>query len=329
MNKGILVHTLVMVISLFGKNLTFIPEIQMPYVSVEGNSAEITALDTTLTCSEERASTRECAMDCYERGLNGSGCPGFYRESLQGESGCYICHPSSLVEIQSSLHITLNTSHTLYLLKLKSAVPEISVNFDNYSNTTIYGRRTTGTKSGAVDCDHVDGIKNKALYLHGGGKVSLTGLEGECWTNLDHCSSGVTMSIWFKPIQIQVSYILSTGAIFQPGLSFLLEASRKLAFMHTLPEYRYISRSASQLSINQWYLLTGTFHPNQDTKIFINGHFENEVTPFAGTNLAANQRDWGAMLGIRDSNPQTNPINGHIDEFKYFYRVLSTTGEFL
>ena len=134
------------------------------------------------------------------------------------------------------------------------------------------------------------------------------------------------MSIWFKPLQIQTSYVLSTGAIFQPGLSFLLEANERMAFMHTLPEYRYISRSASQLSINQWYLLTGTFHPTQDTKIFINGHFENEVTPNAETNLAANQRDWGAMLGIRDSNPQTDPINGYIDEFKYFYRALSPTG---
>ena len=172
----------------------------------------------------------------------------------------------------------------------------------------------------------VDGIKDKALYFHGGGRVSLTGLEGECWTNLDHCSLGVTMSMWFKPIQIKTSYPLSTGAIHQPGLSFLLDANGRIAFMHTLPGYRYKSRSESQLSINEWYLLTGTIHPTQDTNIFINGHFENKVTPFSETNFAANQRDWGAMLGIRDSSPQEWPINGHIDEFKYFYRALSATG---
>ena len=174
--------------------------------------------------------------------------------------------------------------------------------------------------------DHVEGIKDKALYLHGGGRVSLTGLEGECWTNLDHCTSGVTMSIWFKPVQVKTSYPLSTGGIFQPGLSFLLEGSGKITLIVTLPAYRYVSRSTTQLSIHEWYLLTGTVHPAQDTRIYINGHFENEVTPFAQTNLAANQRNWGAMLGIRDSNPQEFAINGHIDEFKYFYRVLSTTG---
>ena len=265
-------------------------------------------------------------MECYKRELNGSGCPGFYRESLNGGGGCYICHPSSLTEIQSSIHTIFNSSHTLYLLKLKSAVPEIMVNFDNYTDTTVFGKGTTGTKSGVTDSDHVEGIKDKALYLHNGRRVSLTGLEGECWTNMDHCTSGVTMSIWFKPIQIKTSYPVSTGGIFQPGLSFLLEGSGKIALMVTLPAYRYISRSTTQLSINEWYLLTGTVHPVQDTRIYINGHFENEVTPFAQTNLAANQRNWGAMLGIRDSNPQEFAINGHIDEFKYFYRALSTTG---
>ena len=72
--------------------------------------------------------------------------------------------------------------------------------------------------------------------------------------------------------------------------------------------------------------MTGTYHPTEDTRIYLNGRLENEMTPFAERNMAANQRDWGAMLGIRDSNPQEWEISGHIDEFKYFYRVLSTTG---
>ena len=200
------VDALLILISLFGWNSAFVPEIQMSFSAVPGDSSQVTTIETTLTCNEERKYPRDCAMECYEREHNGSGCPGFYRESLQGGGGCYICHPSSLTEIQSSLHTTFNSNHTLYLLKLRSVVPEISMNFDNYTETTIYGKGTTGTKSGVVDSDHVDGIKDKALYLHGRGRVSLTGLEGECWTNLDHCSSGVTMCVWFKPIQTKTSY---------------------------------------------------------------------------------------------------------------------------
>ena len=306
--------------------LAFLPEIQMPYKAVSWDSDQIGTIDSTLTCNENRASTRECAIECYKRELNESGCPGFYRESLSVGGECYICHPSSLAEIQSFLHTSFNSSLTLYLLKLKSAVPEISVNFDNYTDTTVYGKGTTGKKSGVMDSDHVDGIKDKALYLHGGGRVSLTGLQGECWTNLDHCTSGVTMSIWFKPLEIKVSYPVSTGGILQPGLSFALLASARLSLLVTLPEYRYDCISVTQLTINQWYLLTGTVHPAQDTRMFLNGRLEKELTPFAQKYKAANQRDWGAMLGIRDSSPQEYAIKGQIDEFKYFYRVLSTTG---
>ena len=205
------------------ESLAFLPEIQMPCKTVSWDSVQI---DFTLTCNENRTSTRNCAIDCYKRELNGSGCPGFYSESLQIEGGCYICHASSFAEIQSSLHTIFNSNYTLYLLKLKSAVPEISVNFDNYTDTTVYGKRTTGIKSRVIDSDHVEGIKDKALYLHDGGRMSLTGLEGECWTNMDHCTSGVTMSIWFKPLEIKISYVVSTGGVYQSGLSFLIYSPR-------------------------------------------------------------------------------------------------------
>ena len=308
------------------QSLAFLPEIQMPYEAVSWNSRQIATINFTLTCNENRGSTRDCAIECYRRDVNGSGCPGFSLESCQSGSVCHICHPSSLAEIHSSLHTMFNSNKTLYLLRLKSTVPEISVNFDNYTDTILYGKGTTGTKSGVVDSDHVEGIKDKALYLHDGGRVTLTGLEGECWTNMDNCTSGVTMSIWFKPLEIKVSYAVSTGGIFQPGLSFALWADGRLTFLVTLPEYRYDTVSVTKLTTNHWYFLTGTVHPAQDTRMYLNGHLEKEMTPFAQVSNAANQRDWGAMLGIRDTNPQTNWINGHIDEFKYFYRVLSTTG---
>ena len=298
MNRQVLYRTKTVLILfiLFGWTSAFIPEIQMPYCAMPGNSSEITAIGTTLTCNESRMSIRDCAMECYEKEHSGSGCPGFYSE---GEGGCYICHPSSLVEIQSSLHTTFDASHTLYLLKLKSAEPEISVNFDNYTSTHIYGKGTTGTKSGIVDSGHVDGIKDKALYLHGGDKVSLTGLEGECWTNLDHCSSGVAISIWFKTLQIKVSYPLSTGAIYQPGLSFLLYplmSIYRIVFVVVLPEYRYEIWSVTRFTTNQWYLLTGTVHPTQDNKMFLNGRLEREVTPFAETNFCG---FWSCWLNQR------------------------------
>ena len=165
MNTGVIL--LILLLNYSFQTFAFLPEIHFPYKGISWNSAQMATVNSTLTCNEERGSPKECAIECYKRELSGSGCPGFYRESLQDGGGCYICHPSSLVEIQPSHQTTFDSNQTLYLLTLKSAVPEISVNFDNYTDITIYGKGTIGAKSGVVDSDHVDGIKDKALYLHG------------------------------------------------------------------------------------------------------------------------------------------------------------------
>ena len=40
-----------------------------------------------------------------------------------------------------------------------------------------------------------------------------------------------------------------------------------------------------------------------------------------------NEVDYDASLGVKDSTPYNeNIVNGHIDEFKYYYRVLSDAG---
>ena len=46
------------------------------------------------------------------------------------------------------------------------------------------------------------------------------------------------------------------------------------------------------------------------------------------TNDQINEVDYDASLGVKDSTPyNANIMNGHIDEFKYFYRVLSDAGK--
>ena len=105
------------------------------------------------------------------------------------------------------------------------------------------------------------------------------------------------MSIWFKPLEIKVSYPVSTGGILQPGLSFALLASARLSLLVTLPEYRYDCISVTQLTINQWYLLTGTVHPAQDTRMFLNGRLEKELTPFAQKIQSSQSERLGGHVG--------------------------------
>ena len=46
------------------------------------------------------------------------------------------------------------------------------------------------------------------------------------------------------------------------------------------------------------------------------------------TNDQINEVDYDASLGVKDSTPyNANIVTGHIDEFKYYYRVLSDVGK--
>ena len=46
------------------------------------------------------------------------------------------------------------------------------------------------------------------------------------------------------------------------------------------------------------------------------------------TNSQVDETDYDASLGVKDARSYNEfVVNGHMDEFKYYYRVLSDTGE--
>ena len=134
------------------------------------------------------------------------------------------------------------------------------MDFDNYTSDTIYGTGTEGTIIGLAESDHVTRVKGSGLYVHGGGKVRITGSGTECWTNLDHCSSGMTASIWFKPTSLVTSVIISTGNGNQDGFSFLARNTGKIEFFIRQDSRRLKSITSTHVVVvNEWSLLTGTY----------------------------------------------------------------------
>ena len=85
------------------------------------------------------------------------------------------------------------TNDVVYLLKSKPVNPEVSMNFENHSGKTVPGTGTEETTTNVVEDDFVSGIKGTDLYLHDGGKVALIGSSTECWTNIQNCTSGITV----------------------------------------------------------------------------------------------------------------------------------------
>ena len=219
-------------------------EDQTPYLAVLRSSEKINAIGNILTCDEERASAPYCGSECYNRSQSGAGagCPGFYK-SLNPGDPCYICRVSTNSEVQNNSFTTFTSDQVLYLLYTEAVTPEVSVDFDRYSyesgNLIVAGINTTGTTRNVDETDFVPGKRNLSLHLHNT-DVTLSGSGTECWTNFDHCSSGLTMSIWVKPTAILTTYIAGTGAIHETGVSFLLKPDGRIRTRVTMEMARFV-----------------------------------------------------------------------------------------
>ena len=307
---------------------SFNPEIQMPYEKISGSSTpEINKIGSTLTCNDERSSLKDCATECFNRSLD-TGCPGFFWDTSQ-TNVCHLCHVSNITEVQGSSFTTFESNDVVYLLKSKPVKPEVSMNFDSHNGNTIPGTGTEGTTTNVVEDDFVSGIKGTGLYLHDGGKVAMTGSSTECWTNLQNCTSGMTVSMWFKPTNLNHghSFIVGSGGNRLNSFSFYLHGhSRKPQMVAYLPEGRYYAVAISLLTLNQWSLISGTYHPDHGTTISMNGVYEHAHTAPDGY-VEAVDSDSRGHIGVKDAPPYSQEhITGEVDEFKLFYRVLNSVG---
>ena len=245
----------------------------MPFKTILGSStSKMDSIGGTLNCNEQRNSLKECATECYSRSSKNTGCPGFYTYTTQN-GVCHLCHPHS-----SEPKTSFNSDDILYLLTTRRVVPEVFMDFENYTSDTIYGTGTEGTIIGLAESDHVTGVKGKGLYVHGGGKVRITGSGTECWTNLDHCLSGMTASIWFKPTRPIHSVIISTGSEGQRGFTFYLKNTGSIQFFvrHHSMHYR-TQTSDNEVMLSRWSMLTGTY----DGLNRVNGYFNGACTTYS------------------------------------------------
>ena len=307
---------------------TFKPEIQMPFKKISGSSTtEVNKIGSTLTCDKQRNSLKDCATECFNRSLTHTGCPGFYKGSNQNET-CNICYVSSYSQIQANSFTTFNFNDDLYLLKSLIPDTDIEMNFDNYTETTIYGKGTEGTKANVVDSDHVVGIKGQGLYVHSGSHVILTGSGSECWTNLNNCSSGFSVSFWFqaKAHLSSSSHILGSGVSYDKGFNFQIDASDNNEFKFNVfsNTRRYRVKSISTALVDQWHHLVGVFDGN-GVQLYVDGT-DSGGAPASSGGSATDSAGFGAHLGVGFPH-KGYPTNAYLDQFKVYYKLLNTVGK--
>ena len=315
--------------------LEFRPEIQMPFKKISGFSNIVfRRIRPTLNCDELCNSLKECAVQCFERSLKeNTSCPGFVFVDSNQNNVCYLCQVGNYSEMTNSLNATFSPSSVLYLTTYKNSLysPEVSMDFDNYTGTRIFGPGVEGTIETFEKSQHVEGVKGQGLYLHDRARVQLTGSGTECWTNLDHCTSGMTVSIWYKPKSQIKSYIASSGSKLQQGFNFVAETSSTLFFVD-LPTGRYKITSDIILVAGSWWHIAGTFNNNSGIEIdlYINGLIVS--TNYTTQPPSLRNEEWTAYIGIKDHKRHRDgssgfPIDGAVDEFRYYYTVLSPGGK--
>ena len=316
---------LVIYLLLLELSCCFRPEIHAPYRKVLGSSTvEISRIGETLTCDEQMNSLEDCAIQCYKRKFT-NGCPGFYVNVT--ESGiCYVCRISKQSEVLGNMSTTFNSNDIIYLFKTEEIVPDLTLDFDNYTGNTFYGDNIIGTASGIVESDHVSGIKGKALYLHDGAGVLLPGSGTECWTNIDNCTPGITVSIWYKQKVLlpRLVRIVDTGFMSRFGFSIALSAAQNPAFRVYTTRHNRHQNSPVPLVPDVWYQITAVYDLDRSYMV-INGveiDIENYINADAGT-----VGDFNAHIGVQHSPPYTTAsVNGYVDQFKFYSRVLNSAG---
>ena len=300
--------------------------VQMPFRVISGSAGQGSRIATTLTCDQERSDIQICAEECFQMVENGTGCPGFYANK-NGSEPCYICHVSNASEVQNIAYTSFTDNHLIYLVDHNSTDPEIAMDFEDFSATsnTTHGNNVNGTTNGITASDHRTGVKGKGIYFDNGAKMSLTGSEHECWTNIEHCTEGLTLSLWIKPVKLTHTYVLGSGSIKQRGVNIWLH--NKMAMQTSLDTQRFLVYSVSTVTANRWHLFTGMYHPTNGNSIYLDGILRAENRFDGLTNNPVSEEDWTAHIGVRDSTPYNDfPFRGTADEFKYYYRILSRFG---
>ena len=224
-----------------GKSSVHTDCIEMPFRAVSGSSEDIHVYNGSLTCDEPGDNVEHCGSECLNRSRSGSGCPGFYTDSSSTDS-CFICRVASVAEIRANNFTTFTDNGRLFVLYTDTPEPRVSVNFDQYireaGNFKIPGVNTEGTTENVDETDFVPGKRNLGLHFHSGGEVYLSGSGTECWTNFEHCPSGLTMSIWMKITDMKSTYVVGTGAVQRVGVSLFFNGDGELRTMVQLDTTR-------------------------------------------------------------------------------------------
>ena len=133
----------------------------------------------------------------------------------------------------------------------------------------------------------------------------------------------MTISIWFNTKAID--HIISSAISTETGFNIHSDLGGTIISNIVRSTVYYNIISSPTISVNTWYHLTAVYDGNSDLNLYIDSTKQNGTK--RTLERTAPTTDHDAHIGVAHTGSfNLHKMNGYVDEFKYFYRMLNSVG---
>ena len=103
-------------------------------------------------------------------------------------------------------------------------------------------------------------------------------------------------------------------------------STHEILFLVITNSMEYFVTSLESNVLNQWYHLVGVFDGSNGVLLFIDGS-DSDGTKTSLSTTATDDAGFEAHIGVRFPEKERH-TNGYVDQFKFFYRMLTAVGKY-
>ena len=229
-----------------------------------------------------------------------------------------------------ALIILLLTFSIVYLTQGQGRVPNIHIDVEgiDLDAGTITGVGVSGiTVTGLTAADVVEGIKGKSLRFGSGDRLAVQVSQPQCYCSSDYCNGKITLSFWIMTFSGSVQHIVTPENSQNTGVTCLLYSYIMQCHYKSPGIKLLVIESTSTLVRSEWTCVALVVDLNVGGSIFLNGVLDgfkdiSEAESHPDTHYPSCST---VYFGGKYSATEY-PMDANADEFKYFYDVLSPTG---
>ena len=256
-------------------------------------------------------------MFCF--GKKTKSCVGFV--TVPVDTTCILSNPANFSEITATSYLQITDNQSVFIRK-RNEKPDVYLPLEpeNITGTTIVGEGVTGTLVNDGNIQVQNGKVMRGLHFSNQGRISLDGSVNDCFSHMPACEHGISLSMWMKPSVVAQRHLTHSSH----SINVVISSQHEIRFwVQDEPNRITGVASTSTAEAGQWMHVTITYTRATGAALYINGVLEIFHSVFEPHSYpSANDAFFiGAKIGGQ------YPFNGIIDEFKIFYKTMSSSGD--